>query len=171
MKLSAYVDRHGKIPPLVRQNSGATPTPVSKMKLPLKLKNIRRAAIGFCTFFGLIATMTAQIGTRFPSEKKIVADPVTGIPLTFLTSKPVGDSKIYQTHHQWSADGKWVIFRSNRVHGQAMAVNEETGTIVQVTEGGYTGMLCLADHSMNLYFLRLSTSGPAPVLNGPEQAY
>jgi oligogalacturonide lyase len=141
------------------------------MKHPLKLKNIGRAVIGFGTFLGLIATTTAQIGTRFPSEKKIVPDPVTGIPLTFLTSKPAGDSKIYQTHHQWTADGKWVIFRSNRVHGQAMAVNEETGTIVQVTEGGYAGMLCLADHSMSLYFLRIPTSGPAPVVTGAEPAY
>jgi oligogalacturonide lyase len=97
----------------------------------------------------------AGIGARFPAEKKIVNDPTTGVPLTFLTSKPVGDSKIYQTHHQWTADGKWIVFRSNRVKGQAMAVNEETGDIVQVTEHGYTGMLCLADHSMNLYFLRI----------------
>src|SRR6185503_12067661 len=104
-------------------------------------------------------------------EKKIVADPVTGIPLTFLTSKSAGDSKIYQTHHQWSADGKWVIFRSNRVRGQAMAVNEQTGAIVQVTEGGYTGMLCLADHSMSLYFLRVPLSGRAPAVTGAEPAY
>lgn len=101
-----------------------------------------------------LATAGAQIGRRFPSERKIVPDPVTGVPLTFLTSTPGGDSKIYQTHHQWTADGKWVIFRSNRAPGQAMAVHEETGEMVQVTESGYSGMLCLADHSMHLYFLR-----------------
>ena len=101
------------------------------------------------------APLSAQIGTRFPSEKKIVVDPVTGVPLAFLTSKPAGDSKIYQTHHQWTSDGKWLVFRSNRVPGQAMAVNEETGDLVQVTESGFTGMLCLADHSMSLYFLRI----------------
>jgi oligogalacturonide lyase len=94
------------------------------------------------------------IGSRLPSEKKIMPDPVTGIPLTFLTSIPVGDSKIYQTHPQWTADGKWVIFRSNRVRGQAFAVNEETGVIVQVTESGYMGMLCVARLSMKLYFMR-----------------
>ncbi|HWL15158.1 MAG TPA: hypothetical protein VNR00_06110 [Opitutus sp.] len=116
----------------------------------------------------------AQIGRRFPSEKKVVIDPVTGTPLTFLTSTPAGDSKIYQTHHQWTADGKWLVFRSNRVKGQAMAVNEETGDIVQVTENGYTGMLCLADHSMNLYFLRTprvileNASGAAAVPGTPE---
>jgi len=112
----------------------------------------------------------AQIGRRFPSEKKVVADPVTGIPLSFLTSTSAGDSKIYQTHHQWTSDGEWVVFRSNRVRGEAMAVNERTGVIVQVTEGGYAGMLCLADHSMNLYFLRIPTSRPAPAVTGAEPA-
>jgi len=102
----------------------------------------------------LCGSAQAHIGQRFPSEKKVVVDPVTGTPLTFLTSSAAGDSKIYQTHHQWTSDGKWIVFRSNRVKGQAMAVNEETGDIVQVTEDGYNGMLCLADHSMNLYFLR-----------------
>jgi oligogalacturonide lyase len=94
------------------------------------------------------------IGSRLPSEKKIVIDPVTGISLTFLTSTPAGDSKIYQTHPQWTADGKWVIFRSSRVRGQAFAVNEETGVIVQVTESGYMGMLCVSRLSMKLYFMR-----------------
>jgi oligogalacturonide lyase len=97
---------------------------------------------------------SAQIGKRFPSEKKVVQDPVTGTMLTFLTSKPHGDSKIYPTHPQWTADGKWVVFRSNMVRGEAMAVNEASGDIVQVSEGGYQGMLNLARKSMKLYFMR-----------------
>jgi oligogalacturonide lyase len=101
-----------------------------------------------------VSHASAQIGTRFPSEKKVVKDPVTGIELTFLTSKPAGDSKIYQTHNQWTSDGKWVIFRSNRVKGEAMAVNEKTGIIVQVSEGGFTGMLNVGRKSMKLYFMR-----------------
>lgn len=96
----------------------------------------------------------AQIGTRFPSERKVVKDPVTGTMLTFLTSTPRGDSKIYPTHPQWTSDGKWLVFRSNRVKGEAMAVNEATGALVQVTEGGYMGMLNLAQKSMKLYFMR-----------------
>ncbi len=115
---------------------------------------LARAMSVLAVFAAFVAPASAQIGRRFPSEKKVVVDPVTGTPLTFLTSTPVGDSKIYQTHHQWTSDGKWLVFRSNRVKGEAMAVNEETGDIVQVTEGGYAGMLCLADHSMSLYFLR-----------------
>ena len=106
------------------------------------------------------ATAEAQIGTRFPSERKVINDPKTGVELVFLTSKSgTGDSKIYQTHNQWTADGRWVIFRSDRVKGEAMAVNEETGDIVQVTEGGYTGMLCVARKSMNLYIMRHAAQG------------
>jgi oligogalacturonide lyase len=110
-----------------------------------------------------------QIGTRFPSEKKIVKDPVTGTELTFLSSKPSGDSKIYQTHPQWTSDGNWIIFRSNRVRGEAFAVNEKTGTIIQVTEGGYTGMLCVARKSMKLYLMRFASSGPDRPRGGPMQ--
>lgn len=98
---------------------------------------------------------SAGLGDRFPSERKVITDPQTGVELVFLTSKSgTGDSKIYQTHNQWTADGKWVIFRSDRVKGEAMAVNEETGDMVQVTEGGFTGMLCVARNSMNLYHFR-----------------
>jgi hypothetical protein len=110
----------------------------------------------------------AQIGRRFPSEKKIVVDPVTGVPLTFLTSTPAGDSKIYQTHRQWTADGQWVIFRSNRVRGQAFAVNEESGDIVQLTENGYMGMLCVARLSMKLYIMRNAGGFEEPAAGAAE---
>lgn len=109
---------------------------------------------------------SAKIGDRFPSEKKVVLDPVTGVPLTFLTSTPAGDSKIYPTHRQWTADSKWLVFRSNRVRGEAMAVNEESGELVQVTEGGYIGMLCLAQHSMKMYFFRPEGGMPPPPERG-----
>ncbi len=123
----------------------------------------------FLIFF--LQSLSPQIGTRFPSEKKIVTDPVTGTQLTFLTSTPAGDSKIYQTHNQWTADGNWVIFRSNRVKGEAFAVNEKTGEIVQVSEGGYAGMLNVARKSMKLYFMRMKNPGQNPFgpVRGPVQ--
>jgi oligogalacturonide lyase len=102
----------------------------------------------------ILTVAEAQIGRRFPAEKRVVNDPVTGVPLTFLTSTPGGDRKIYPTHPQWTADGKWIIFRSNRVPGQAMAVNEETGDLVQVTESGYQGSLCVGQKSMRLFLMR-----------------
>jgi oligogalacturonide lyase len=114
-------------------------------------------------------SLFSQIGTRFPTEKKTVTDPVTGTQLTFLTSKPAGDSKIYQTHPQWTSDGNWVIFRSNRVRGEAFAVNEKTGVIVQVTEGGFTGMLCVARKSMKLFIMRFSSTGTDRQRGGPMQ--
>lgn len=134
-----------------------------------KIRNI--AGLGLLLIIFTLSTISAQIGTRFPSEKKIVTDPVTGTQLTFLTCTPKGDSKIYQTHNQWTSDGKWVIFRSNRVRGEAMAVNEETGVIVQVSEGGFTGMLNVARKSMKLYFMRNTSreAGSGPRSGGPVQ--
>ncbi len=115
---------------------------------------MKRIFIALVALIGSTA-MCAQMGRRFPSERKVINDPKTGVELVFLTSKSgTGDSKIYQTHNQWTSDGQWVIFRSDRVQGEAMAVNEETGDIVQVTEGGFTGMLCVARKSMNLYHMR-----------------
>jgi oligogalacturonide lyase len=115
---------------------------------------VRSAFVLLALAAAFATSASAQLGKRFPSEKKIVPDPVTGVPLTFLTSTPAGDSKIYPTHPQWTADGKWLVFRSNRVPGEAMAVNEETGDIVQATEGGYMGMLVNARKSTKLYVMR-----------------
>jgi oligogalacturonide lyase len=110
----------------------------------------------------------AQVGKRFPSEKKVVPDPVTGVPLTFLTTGPSSDAKLYQTHQPWTSDGNWIIFRSsNRVPGnagQAFAVNEASGIIVQLTEGPYscTSALNVARKSMKLYYTRtFSDNAPA----------
>jgi len=104
----------------------------------------------------LLCTITAfsQIGKRFPSEKKIIKDPVTGRELIFLTTTSAGDSKTYPTHPQWTSDGEWLIFRTKRANGEAVAVHEKSGVMVQVTEGGYTGTLCMAQKSMKLYFMR-----------------
>jgi oligogalacturonide lyase len=107
-----------------------------------------------------ISPSFAQVGRTWPSEKRVVIDPVTGTPLTFLTSTPVGDSKIYQTHPDWTSDAQWLIFRSNRAAGQAFAVNETTGQIVQVTDKGYMGMLCVARKSMKLYLMRDEKAAP-----------
>ncbi|MFG6487619.1 TolB family protein [Roseateles sp. BYS78W] len=116
-----------------------------------------------------VAPVWAQIGQRFPSEKRVVNDPVTGTPLTFLTTQPHGDSKIYPSHPQWTADGQWLVFRSNRVKGEAIAVNEASGEMVQVTEGGYDGMLNLSQSGGNkLYFLRKAPGGAPKVMQAVE---
>lgn len=121
--------------------------------------NYSRLLIAFLIAFLSLQQVFAQIGKRFPSERKEIIDPVTGTKLLFLTSTAAGDSKIYQTHNQWTSDGEWLVFRSNRVRNEAMSVNEKTGEIIQVTEGGYTGMLNLARKSMKLYFMRYPERG------------
>ncbi len=98
--------------------------------------------------------VNATTGDTFPSERKVIRDPVTGVKIAFLTTQSKGDSKIYPTHPQWTADGEWLVFRSARVPGEAMAVNEETGLLVQVSEGGYFGMLVNAQRSGKLYLMR-----------------
>ncbi|MBF4483500.1 hypothetical protein [Flavobacterium sp. CSZ] len=115
----------------------------------MKLKPIINTLFLLCTI-----TAFSQIGKRFPSEKKIIKDPVTGQELIFLTTTSAGDSKTYPTHPQWTSDGEWLIFRTKRANGEAVAVNEKSGVMVQVTEGGYTGTLCMAQKSMKLYFMR-----------------
>jgi oligogalacturonide lyase len=117
------------------------------------------ASAFLCAALLMSSSAWCQIGKRFPSERKVVPDPVTGTMLTFLTTKPHGDSKIYPTHPQWTSDGKWVVFRSRLAGGEALAVNEASGDIVQVTEGGYQGMLNLARKSMKLYFMRKAGAG------------
>jgi oligogalacturonide lyase len=139
------------------------------------VKSMNRINLGLTKLILAVITVlitssaSAQIGTRFPSEKKTVSDPVTGTQLTFLTSSQANDSKIYQTHRQWTADGNWLIFRSGRVPGETLAVNEKTGDIVQVSEGGYMGMISVAKKSMKLYFLRMVLRQVGQTRGGPVQ--
>jgi oligogalacturonide lyase len=111
---------------------------------------------------------SGQVGRRYPSERKIVPDEKTGVPMTVLTAGASSDAKIYQTHPQWTSDGKWIIFRSSgRAPGsQAYAVNEASGDIIQLTEGAgnNTGSLNIARKSMKLYFVR--TTGDSDVTAG-----
>jgi len=108
--------------------------------------------------FVLLPAFASDVGKRFPSEKMTTVDKVTGVRITALTTNQANDSKIYQTHPQWTTDGKYIIFRSNRAGGvyQAFAVNEVTGEIIQLTDGpgNNTSTLNIARKSMKLYFLR-----------------
>ena len=141
-------------------------------------RTVRTAACLAVVMLFVASAAFAQMGRTWPSEKKIVTDPVTGLPLTFLTSTDGGysQSKIYQTHRQWTSDGKWLIFRGVREAGpQAMAVNEETGQIVQVTENGFSGMLCAGNKTMKLYVMSAGGGGgrgrgPTGTPGAPEGA-
>lgn len=109
------------------------------------------------------APAPSAVGQRFPSEKKTYVDPVTGLTVQVLTTDAAGMAKPYQTHTTWTADGQWIIGRSNRggAGSQAFLINENTGDIIQLTDGPTTGTgsLNLARKSMKLYFVR---GGKAP---------
>lgn len=78
---------------------------------------------------------TGGVGHRFPSEMKTYKDERTGRLVTALTTNPANDDKIYQTHPSWTADGRWVVFQSDRTAiPQLFAVHEATGDIVQLTD-------------------------------------
>lgn len=124
--------------------------------------NFTRSAFLFVTAaalaFSSLAADGVGVGRRFPSEKRTITDKVTGLPITVLTTDPASDAKPYQTHTTWTADGQWIIFRSDRAGSgsQAFIVNETTGDIIQLTAGPATGTgsLNLARKSMKLYFMR-----------------
>ena len=99
----------------------------------------------------------SNVGRRLPSEKRTVVDEATGASIVFLTTDPASDSKPYQTHTTWTSDGKWVVFRSDRAGSgpQAFVVNEQTGDIVQLTDGPTdTGSLNLSRKRNVLYYAR-----------------
>src|SRR5215210_4398737 len=57
---------------------------------------------------------TDIFGQRFPSESLTITDPVTGVKIIALTTSRHNSSKIYQDHPNWTADGKYIVFTSNR---------------------------------------------------------
>jgi len=110
-------------------------------------------------FFCLTATLLASnVGKRYPSEKFQFTDSVTGRTVTALTASEFSDAKPYHTHDTWTADGKWIIFRSNRGGNgsQIFVVNETTGDIVQLTDDNTvnSGSVNLSRKEMKLFYLR-----------------
>jgi len=53
-------------------------------------------------------------GKRFASEYLTLIDEVTGAEIIALTTSRHQNSKVYQTHPQWTPDGRYIIFRSSR---------------------------------------------------------
>jgi hypothetical protein len=105
----------------------------------------------------------SNVGKRYPSEKYTTADRTTGRILTVLTASEYSDAKPYQTHETWTADGEWIVFRSNRGGNgsQLFAVHETTGAIVQLTDAPAVngGSINLSRKNMKLYYIRGGSVG------------
>jgi oligogalacturonide lyase len=112
---------------------------------------------------------TDIFGQRFPSESLTFPDPVTGVRITALTTSRHSSTKIYQDHPNWTADGKYIVFSSNRNTSaggnitfanrnappvrtrQFYAISMDSHEIVQVTTGNEAGDLLLG-HRKNIAF-------------------
>lgn len=124
------------------------------------------ASAGICM---MSSVMFAQIGQRFPSEKRTIKDKITGKTITVLTTSDADDSKIYQTHPQWTFDQKYIIFLSNRggagQRSKVYAVDVKTGTIIQLSEGETSeSSLNIARKSNKLYYSRAGRNEPGKLI-------
>jgi len=88
-------------------------------------------------------------GKRFASEYLTLVDDVTGAEIIALTTSRHQNSKVYQTHPQWTPDGRYIIFGSSRGEndegrrGFSYAISMENHEIVQVTTGDWGNILHL----------------------------
>ncbi len=117
----------------------------------------------------------AQMGRRYPSERSSYIDPETGYTVTTLTSSRYNDGFPYQTDPMWTADGKYIIFRSSSRWGepreitlpdgtkrmggpasQTYFIEESTGEIIQATDFSDGGGGYLARNSNKMFYFKNS---------------
>ena len=97
---------------------------------------------------------SSGVGRKFPAEMSRYKDPVTGLEVTMLTTSPAKDNKIYQTHPNWTSDGRHIVFTSDRSGtNQYYAVSEKTGTLVQLTDEAGPGNACLSRTENRMYYI------------------
>ena len=115
----------------------------------------------------------AQFGQCTPSERWTYTDAKTGNKITVLTDTLKNDRFLYQTDPMWTADGKYLLFRSSsRGDGtmvertqpngekkkwkptQIYFIEMATGKIIQATEGADLGNAFLANRSNKLFISR-----------------
>ena len=134
----------------IRSIARALPVVVGRVNLRRPSNVMYRSRMKCIVFLAavmLLATSTApaQMGRTWPSEKKIVPTRRGSSSVTFPHQHgrrlpPIQDL----------SDASPVDRRRNMAHlqghaygSQAFAVNERMGQIIQVTESGFSGMLCV----------------------------
>jgi oligogalacturonide lyase len=97
---------------------------------------------------------TYYVTRKLPSEKASYTDPTTGMEITMLTTSAARDNKIYQTHPNWTADGRNIVFMSDRSGtNQYFAVSVKTGIIVQLTDDKQPGHAFLSRTRNRMYYI------------------
>jgi oligogalacturonide lyase len=98
------------------------------------------------------------VGRRFPSERKTYRDTVTGHEISMLTTSPAKDNKIYQTHPNWTADGRHIVFTSDRTGtNQYFALSVDTGVIIQLTNDKGPGNAYVSRTKGSMFYISQST--------------
>ena len=98
------------------------------------------------------------LGTIYPAEWTTYKDEVTGFDIKVLTDTASNDSYIYQTDPMWSADHRFLLFRSGiRAggvrQGQFFLMEIATGRMLQITEGMH-GSVFMANRSNHVFINR-----------------
>ena len=100
----------------------------------------------------------AQFGHCTPSEKFTYIDEQTGNTITVLTDTTKNDRFLYQTDPMWTADGKYLIFRSssraNDKGTNMFFIEMESGKIIQATEESELAGTYLANKSNRMFISR-----------------
>jgi len=114
------------------------------MNLTFLFHSVLIAVLSMGDAGGKLPAGQSYVGRCLPSEKSTYVDKVSGLTVTILTTYKGYDYKFYQTHPSWTADGKHVVFLSDRTGSmQLYAINENSGRIIQLTDdtGGGFGYL------------------------------
>lgn len=98
------------------------------------------------------------IGTLYPSETFTYTDPISNVNIRVLTDTLSNDSYIYQTDPMWSADGRFILFRSSvragePRQGQFFLMEAASGRILQITEGKH-GAVYMANRTNHFFINR-----------------
>ncbi len=98
------------------------------------------------------------VGRRFSSERMTYEDSVTGHEIFMLTASPAKDNKIYQTHPNWTADGRHIVFMSDRAGtNQYFALSIDTGAITQLTNDQSPGNAFLNRAKPGMFYVSDNT--------------
>lgn len=134
---------------------------------------MKKTLLSLALVCGFATSVFAQFGNCTPSEKWQYIDKVTGQTITVLTDTTKNDRFLYQTDPMWTADGKYLLFRSSSRGDdkliettapdgkkrsyrptQIYFIEMETGKIIQATEGPNLGNAFLANKTNKMFMSR-----------------
>ena len=134
---------------------------------------MRKTFLAITLFLAFSKAALAQFGNCTASEMRTYVDSATGNTITMLTDTMKNDRFLYQTDPMWTADGKYLLFRSSSrgndkevestlpngekrkwTPTQIYFIEMATGKIIQATEGPNLGSAFLANKTNCMFVSR-----------------